>query len=298
MSAPAIETRNLVKTYGPVRALDGLDLTVPRGVVAGFVGLNGAGKTTTLRILLQMARPTSGSVQVLGLDAADPAQSLTVRQRTAFVPERKDLFPYMRVGEVIGFTKSFYPGWRTDLEQRLVRNFDLKYDQKVTKLSKGTLTKLHLLLAFCRGVELILLDEPTDGLDPLGVDVTMSALAGLASEDGVTVLFSSHRLNEMEQMADYLCMIHKGRSVISGPLDELKASCRRVVMIYENDAAPRAAAFAAEGPAVPEGRTLTVIANGNAESVATRAQSLGARSVEIQPMSMREIFLELVKGDL
>ena len=294
----AIETRDLVKTYGSLRALDGLNLAVPPGVIAGFVGLNGAGKTTTLRILLQMAKPTKGLARVLGLDATDRVQSVEIRRRTAFVPERKELFPYMSVGEAIAFTKSFYPRWRDDLEKRHVKDFGLKYDQKVTKLSKGTLTKLHLLLAFCRGVELVLLDEPTDGLDPLGVEVAMRALAGLAAEDGATVLFSSHRLNELEQMADYLCMIHKGRSVISGPLDDLKASCRRVVMIYENDAAPRAAEFAASGAVMADGRTLTVVANGNAESVAGKARTLGARSVEIEGMSLREMFLELVKGDI
>jgi len=294
----AIETRDLVKAYGSLRALDGLNLGVPRGVIAGFVGLNGAGKTTTLRILLQMAKPTEGSARVLGLDATDRLQSVEIRRRTAFVPERKELFPYMSVGEAIAFTKSFYPRWRDDLEKRHAKDFGLKYDQNLTKLSKGTLTKLHLLLAFCRGVELILLDEPTDGLDPLGVEVAMRAMAGLAAEEGTTLLFSSHRLNEMEQMADYTCMIHKGRSVISGPLDDLKASCRRVVMIYENDAAPRVSEFAAAGAVMADGRTLTVMANGNAESIAGKARSLGARSVEIEAMSIREMFLELVKGDL
>lgn len=126
----------------------------------------------------------------------------------------------------------------------------------------------------------------------------MRALAGLAAEEGATVRLCSHRLNEMEQMVDYLCIIHKGRSVMSGPLDDLKASCRRVVMIYENDAAPRAAEFAAAGSVMADGRTLTVIANGTAESVIGRARSLGARSVRIEAMSIREMFLELVKGDL
>ena len=293
----AIQTNGLVKTYGSIRALDGLNLAVPRGVIAGFVGLNGAGKTTTLRILLQMAKPTEGSAYVLGLDATDRVQSVEIRRRTAFVPERKELFPYMSVGEAIGFTKSFYPGWRENLEKRYAKDFGLKYDQKLTKLSKGTLTKLHLLLAFCRGVELILLDEPTDGLDPYGVEVAMRGMAGLAAEEGITVLFSSHRLNELEQMADYVCIIHKGRSVISGPLDDLKASCRRVVMTFENDAVPRAAEFAA-GAVTADGRTLTVIANGNAESIIGKARSLGVRSVEIEVMSIREMFLEFVKGDL
>ena len=147
MPNPAIEIQGLVKRYGSNIALNGLDLTLPRSAVAGFVGLNGAGKTTTLRILLQMAKADSGSAHVLGLDVADRQQSVQVRRRSAFVPERKDLFPYMRVGEVIAFTRSFYPKWRSDLEEQYMRDFGLRTEQKITQLSKGTLTKLHLLLS-------------------------------------------------------------------------------------------------------------------------------------------------------
>jgi ABC-2 type transport system ATP-binding protein len=159
------------------------------------------------------------------------------------------------------------------------------------------MTKLQLLLALCRGTELLLLDEPTDGLDPLGVEVFLQALVSLAAEEGVTVLFSSHRLNEMEQVADYLCMIHKGRSLMNAPLDDLKASCRRVVMVFTNDSKPMASEFAVAGPVLQNGRTLTVLANGQVESVVAKAHTLQARSVEVQQLSLREMFLELVKGD-
>lgn len=295
---PAIEIQQLVKTYGETRALDNLSLTVPRGTIAGFAGLNGAGKTTTMRILLQMAKPDSGSARILGLDALDRVQSLAIRQRTAFVPERKELFPYMRVGEAVLFTKSFYPGWREGLEKRLAKDFGLNYQQRVTKLSKGTLSKLHLLLALCRGAELILLDEPTDGLDPLGVEVAMRSIVSLAAEEGTTVFFSSHRLNEMEQVADYLCMIHKGRAVLSGALDDLKEACRRVVITFADDAGAHAAQFDAGGVVKQEGRTLLVLANGTVERVVATAKTLGARAIDVQTLSVRELFLDLVKGDV
>jgi ABC-2 type transport system ATP-binding protein len=294
----AIDVRGLVKQYGAHRALDGLDLAVPRGAVAGFAGLNGAGKTTTMRILLQMARADAGSARVLSLDAADRLESLKIRGRTAFVAERKDLFPYMRVREAICFTKSFYPKWRNDLEKKYTAEFELRLEQRVTQLSKGTLTKLQLLLAFCRGAELLLLDEPTDGLDPLGTELVMQAIVGLAAEEGVTVLFSSHRLNEMEQIADYLCLIHKGRTMMSGPIDELKAACRRVVMVFDGDAGRMAREFAGIGPVKREGRTLTVLARDGSGALMERAERLGARSVELEALSLREMFLELVKGDL
>jgi ABC-2 type transport system ATP-binding protein len=297
MTELAIEIQALKKSYGKNVALNGLNLSVPRGALAGFVGLNGAGKSTTLKILLQMTKLDSGSVRLFGLDAAERGNSLDIRRRTAFVPEKKDLFPYMRVGEAVAFTKSFYPKWRTDLEKKYADAFELSYEQKIPTLSKGAMTKLQLLLALCRGTELLLLDEPTDGLDPLGVEVFLQALVSLAAEEGVTVLFSSHRLNEMEQVADYLCMIHKGRSLMNAPLDDLKASCRRVVMVFTNDSKPMASEFAVAGPVLQNGRTLTVLANGQVESVVAKAHTLQARSVEVQQLSLREMFLELVKGD-
>jgi ABC-2 type transport system ATP-binding protein len=294
MAEPAIDIQGLMKSYGAKQALNGLTFAVPRGALAGFVGLNGAGKTTTLRVLLQMAKADAGAARMLGFDISN---SVAIRERTAFIPEKKELFPYMRVGEVVGFTKAFYPKWRGDLERKLADSFELDYQQKIPQLSKGTLTKLYALLAFCRGAELLLLDEPTDGLDPLAVEVFLQALVSLCAEEGVTVLFSSHRLNEMEQVADYLCLIHKGRCLMNGALDDLKSSCRRVVMVFTNDSQPLAAEFAAAGPVRHDGRTLTVLAKDHVEAVVERARSLEARSVEVQQLSLREMFLDLVKGD-
>jgi ABC-2 type transport system ATP-binding protein len=293
MADLAIDIQGLTKSYGSNKALDGLNLSVPRGALAGFVGLNGAGKSTTLRILLQMAKASSGSARILGMDLTD----IAIRQRTAFIPEKKDLFPYMRVGEVIAFTRSFYPKWRADLEKKLAAGFELDYALKIPQLSKGALTKLHALLAFSRGAELLLMDEPTDGLDPLGVEVFLQALVSLCAEEGVTVLFSSHRLNEMEQVADHLCLIHKGRSLMNGALDDLKSSCRRVVMVFTSDSSPLATEFAAAGPVRQDGRTLTVLAKDHVEAVVAKAHSLQARSVEVQQLSLKEMFLDLVKGD-
>jgi ABC-2 type transport system ATP-binding protein len=293
----AIEIHGLRKAYGTTRALDGLELAVPRGALAGFVGLNGAGKTTTLRILLQMARADAGTARVLGYDAGGRLDSVEIRRRAAFVPERKDLFPYMRTGEVVEFTKSFYPTWRGDLEAQYREEFGLDYGKRVTQLSKGTLTKLQLLLALSRGAELILLDEPTDGLDPLGTDVVMRALAGYVAQEGVTLLFSSHRLNEIEQIADHLCMIHEGRSLLNGPVDDLKEACQRVVMVFQQDAAEAAREFAGMGRVRSDGRTLSVLSQQGPEPILSRARNLGARPVEVQQLTIKELFLELVKGD-
>jgi ABC-2 type transport system ATP-binding protein len=162
MSDPAvIETDGLRKDYGSTAAVSGLTLQVPRGSIYGFLGRNGAGKTTTIKLLLGMARPTSGTARVFGLAVDAPESSVEIRRRTGFVSDDKDLYDYMTVAETIRFTAAFFPRWRDDLEQRYRRSFDLPPDRKVKALSRGTRTKLALLLALCRGADLLILDEPT-----------------------------------------------------------------------------------------------------------------------------------------
>src|SRR5579871_6123095 len=161
-----IETADLRKRYGTVEALRGLNLRVPKGSIYGFLGRNGAGKTTTIKTLLGMARPSGGEARVFGLPAGARDASVEIRRRTGFVSEDKDLFDGMTVEEIVRFTASFYPRWRGDLEQRYRRRFELPAERKVKELSRGTRTKLALVLALCRGPELLILDEPTSGLDP------------------------------------------------------------------------------------------------------------------------------------
>src|SRR5712692_5274099 len=156
-----IETAELWKNYGDVAAVRGLNLQVPAGSIYGFLGRNGAGKTTTIKVLLGMARPTSGHVRVFGLAADAQEPSVEIRRRTGFVSEDKDLYDSMTVEEMIRFTAAFFPRWRRDLEQRYLRKFELPAGRKIKALSRGMRTKLALLLALGRGAELLVLDEPT-----------------------------------------------------------------------------------------------------------------------------------------
>ena len=172
----AIETVDLRKRFDATEALRGLNLRVPQGSIFGFLGRNGAGKTTTIKLLLGMARPTAGQARVLGLAADDAAASVTIRTRTGFVDENKALYDYMTVEEIIRFTAAFYPGWRHDLEKRYLRSFGLPLHQKTNALSLGMRSKLSLLLALCRGVELLVLDEPTSGLDPAASEEVLQAI--------------------------------------------------------------------------------------------------------------------------
>ena len=288
-----IETKDLHKVYDGVEALRGLDLSVPPGSIYGFLGRNGAGKTTTIKVLLGMSHPTSGQVRAFGL----PAGSTEVRRRTGFVSEEKDLYDFMTVAEMIRFTAPFFPKWRADLEQRYLRKFELPADRKVKALSRGTRTKLALLLALCRGAELLILDEPTSGLDPAMAEEVLQALVAHVASEEMTVFFSSHQIAEVDQIADHVAIIDRGKTAVTGALDDLREKYQRVQMVFDGEA-PQAQ-FRAPGVVRVQrkGRMLTVMASGGAEAIVDEATALHPVSVDVIPVTLKEIFLETVAAE-
>jgi len=293
----AIETIDLRKTYGDAEALRGLTLQVPRGSICGFLGRNGAGKTTTLKVLLGMTRPTSGTARVFGLPADQPAASVRIRQRTGFVTEEKDLYDGMTVDQIVRFTAAFYATWRRELEDRYLRTFGLPRERKVGELSRGMRTKLALLLAFSRGADLLILDEPTAGLDPAATEEVLQALVSHVGSGEVTVFLSSHHLGQIEQVADHIVIIDAGRAVVAGGLEDLRDAYRRVQLVFDQ-AAPQPA-LRASGVVSTErrGRVLTVLCQSGLDDVLAELRPLNAASVEVMPVSLKEIFLETVNGD-
>ena len=291
---PVIEAAGLRKHYGEVEALRGLDLQVPAGSICGFLGRNGAGKTTALKVLLGMARPTSGAARVFGLPAQDQAASVEIRRRTGFVSDEKDLYDYMTVAEMIRFTAPFFPRWRADLETRYLRRFELPPDRRVKALSRGMRTKLALLLALCRGAELLILDEPTSGLDPAMTEEVLQALVAHAAGEEMTVFFSSHQIAEIEQIADRVVIIDRGRTVVSGGLDDLKDRFRRVQLVFDREAPD--ATFRAPGVARVrrKGRVLSVLSSAGAQDILDEAHGLNPVSVDVAPVTLKEIFLETI----
>jgi ABC-2 type transport system ATP-binding protein len=292
-----IETADLRKSYDGVEALRGLTLRVPAGSICGFLGRNGAGKTTTLKVLLGMARPTSGEARVFGLPAAAADSSVEIRRRTGFVSDDKDLFGYMTVAEMVRFTAGFFPRWRSDLEQRYLRRFELPADRKVKALSRGTRTKLALLLALCHSPELLVLDEPTSGLDPAVTEDVLQALVTHVAEENLTVFFSSHQIAEVDQIADRVVIIHHGRAVVAGALDDLRETFRRVQMVFDGDAP--GPAFRAPGVVRVwrKGRVLTVLSSAGADEIVAEGRAMGAVSVDVLPVTLKEIFLETVTAE-
>ena len=293
----AIETTDLRKQYGVAEALRGLSLQVPTGSIYGFLGRNGAGKTTTIKVLLGMARATSGSARVFGLPAGAPGTSVDTRRRIGFVSDEKDLYDYMDVDEMIRFTAAFFPRWRADLEQRYRRTFELPADRKVKALSRGTRTKLALLLALCRGAELLILDEPTSGLDPAMTEEVLQALVAHVASEEMTVFFSSHQISEEDQIADHVAIVDRGRTPVSGALDDLRDQYRRIEIVFDGDAPETT--FTAPGVVRRrrKGRVLTLLSSAGADRIVDEARALNPVSVDVVPVTLKDIFLETVVGE-
>jgi ABC-2 type transport system ATP-binding protein len=296
MSELIIETKDLKKIYGKKAAVDGIDLSVERGSIHGFLGRNGSGKTTTIKMLLGLTHPTSGAARVFGLRPEDRNEGVRIRQRVGFVSEDKGLFDQAKIWQLISFTRSFFPNWDREMEERLVSLFELPLNQSVKKLSKGMRTKLALLLALPRRADLLVLDEPTEGLDPAITEDVLQTLVGLVA-GGTTIFFSSHQLSEVEQIADRISIIESGRIVVEGGLDELKENYRRIHIVFEEKAPERALVAAGAAQIRRDARSLTVFAGGNVEAIVDQAYSSDAVSVDVERVTLKEIFLECARNE-
>jgi ABC-2 type transport system ATP-binding protein len=288
-----IETDDLRKQYDTVDALRGLSLAVPAGSIYGFLGRNGAGKTTTIKVLLGMARPTSGRARVFGLASDVDRSSVEIRRRTGFVSSDKDMYDSMLVHEMIRFTASFFPRWRGDLEERYLRKFELPRDRRVKALSGGTRTKLALLLALCRGAELLILDEPTSGLDPAITEEVLQALVTHVAAEEMTVFFSSHQIAEVDQIADHVAIIDRGVAVVSGALDDLRERFRRIQLVFDRDA-PDATFRAPVARLRRDGRVMTLLSSAGAEPILAEARALNPVSIDVTRVTLKDIFLDAV----
>ena len=199
-------------------------MSLPRGAVYGLVGANGAGKTTLIRHILGLLRAQSGSVRIFGVDpVADP---VAVLSRIGYLSEENDLPGWMRVDELIRYTSAFYPKWEDAYAEELRRTFALDAAAKIKDLSKGQKARAGLLIALAHRPELLVLDEPSSGLDPIVRRDILGAVIRTIAHEGRTVLFSSHLLEEVEEVADHVTMIARGRIVLSAPLADIKESHR------------------------------------------------------------------------
>jgi ABC-2 type transport system ATP-binding protein len=294
---PVIDIRDLRKSFGPVCALDGLTLSVPKGSIYALLGPNGAGKTTTIKILFGLVRASGGTARVFGRPVDEPAASVAIRRRAALVSEEKDLIDSMTVAEIMRFTAGAVSGWRDDLASHYGKLFELDPRRQVRVLSRGSRSKLALLLALCRRCDLLVLDEPTAGLDPAASEQVLQAIVHHVAEDGLTVCFSTHQLAEVEQIADHIAIVNRGRTALAGPLDDLRSGWRRLQLVFEGEPPP--VSFRSEGVmrVRREGRVLAAFVRAGVEQAVDEARSWNPSAVDVTPVTLKEIFLETINPE-
>ncbi len=285
----ALELHDVVKTFGPVRALDGLHLTVETGEVHGFLGPNGAGKSTTIRVLLGLLKADSGTATLLGGDPWRDAAEL--HRRIAYVPGDVNLWPNLTGGEVIDVLGRMRGGLDEPRRAAMLERFELDPSRKTRTYSKGNRQKVALVAALSSRAELYLFDEPTSGLDPLMEAEFQKAVLELKQE-GATVLLSSHILAEAEALSDRISIIRAGRVVQSGTLTELRHLTRTTVIAETAVPADRLADV--EGvhhPQVQDGRVTFDVDTDHIDEAVKALAALGVRSLTAHPPTLEELFL-------
>jgi len=293
MSDVIVEIDHLSRRFGKKLALDDVTLRIERGTVFGLVGENGAGKTTLIKHLLGLLKAAQGSVRVFQLNpVVDP---VSVLGRIGYLSEDRDLPEWMTVAQLMRYNQAFFPNWDEAFAGQLQDQFELDPRQQIKRLSRGQRARAGLLIALAHRPDLLILDEPSSGLDPVVRNDILSAIIRTVAEEGRTVLFSSHLLDEVERVADSVAILHKGRVALSAPLHEILHSHRRVVLRFETPQVTR--------PDLPgmlsyqgEGREWTVVCNGGLEELRMAAVRAGAQVVEEETPTLDEIFLARAKA--
>jgi len=289
----AIETSGLSKRYGKHLAVDNLSLNVPKGSVFAYLGRNGAGKTTTIRILLDLLDRTSGEAKVLGMDCVRDA--LAIKSRIGYVAEAQKMYEWMKVDEIIWFCKGFYPTWDDALAAELKQKLELQGSKKVGEMSRGTQAKLALLLAMAYRPELLILDEPTAGLDVLVRREFLEGVIEIIQEEGRTVFFSSHIVHEVERVADWVGIIDNGRLIKCSTIDDLKAGVKRLVLSFD-DQPESFASLPGVLQVEKSGRQAVITTEAFSEETLALARKLNPTDVAVQEMNLEDILVALLGG--
>jgi ABC-2 type transport system ATP-binding protein len=290
----AVETESLGRKFGAFEAVKGVDLRVPKGTVFGLLGVNGAGKSTIIKMIVGHLRPTSGRIRVLGRTLE--RDLIEIRKRVAYVSENRYLYEWMTVAESIRFTRAFHESWDDAKAESLLKRFSLPPDKKVRQLSRGNRARLCLLLALSYNPELIILDEPTSGLDPIVRRDFIENIIAEISDEGKTVLFSSHIVEEVERVADYVGIINDGEMLLVNSLDEIKASYKRV-RYATNGRRPEVAGVPGV-LAVENGRHEQVLTvHGFGDETLRALSERGVAGAEVLPVSLEDIFVNTVRAE-
>lgn len=290
----AIETRGLRRRMNKTFEIRDLSLTVPAGSIYGFLGPNGSGKTTTIHLLLGLLRPSHGSITLLGRSV--PSDLPDILARAGFVPERPHLYTSLTVAEAVRYHSAFYSTWDVGRAERLQGQFRLDPAHKISRLSKGETGKLLVLLALAQNADLLLLDEPTDGLDPVVRRDVLSATLEYVSQRQATVFISSHLVHELERFCDWVGVMDDGRLVAEMPMATFKDGIKRLRVVDGPavvDDAPFVLLAREPGDGVSAGETWVV--RDWKDSMSQYFERTGASLREVVDLDLEEGFVELLR---
>ncbi|MEO2014163.1 MAG: ABC transporter ATP-binding protein [Fuerstiella sp.] len=288
MSANIVEFDSVSRRFGQQLALDNVSFEVQQGVVYGLVGSNGAGKTTIMKHILGLLRARQGTVHVFGKDPA--VDSVEVLQRIGHLCEHRELPEWMRIHELMWYTQAHYPNWKPEYCQELLETFALDPTKRIRDLSKGMRAQVGLIAAVSHHPDLLLLDEPSTGLDAIVRKDILNAVIRAVADDGRTAIFSSHLLDEVERMSDQVLMIDSGRIVLQGTVEEIRQQHRAISICYpEGCTTPPSVVgvLSVEG----RGRHWQLIAEGDGNEIRQRLLSTDGEILDVRPASLEEVFV-------
>ena len=292
MGKNAIEIEGLKFAYGRDGVLKGVDLQVPEGSIFGFLGRNGSGKTTTIKLLLGLLKPDDGFCRIEGINPQKDA--ISVRRIVGYMAEDQQMYGWMRIEQIVKWVASFYPTWDSKFTNQLLDMLELPRKNKVKTLSKGQNSRLALLLALGHRPKVVILDDPTLGLDPIARKEFLRYVIGLLQTNGVTVFFSSHLLYEIEPVADYVAILDKGTIIKTGRTFDLRESVKKVVLnTSQNDFSKIEGVLDASKAGE---RVALTVENCNAEKINKIKDSYGG-FVRVIGLNLDEIFEAYVIGN-
>ena len=291
MGNTILEIRGLQKTF-PGFHLGPLDITVPTGAIYGLIGPNAAGKTTTIDLIMGMGKKDTGTITVFGLDHTQ--EEVAVKSRIGYVSPELNYTPWRRVNRLIHFIRQFYPTWDNEYCYRLLEKLGIGWDDKIATMSFGTRIKLSVILALSHHPDLLLLDEPTIGIDAVSKSEIYAELLAAVQDENHTVVISSHNLSDIERFADHIGILIKGKIAVEGQIDEVLQRYRMLDVVYENNdltALPQIPGFYVQQQSGNRWRAAADMSNGMAEKLKT----IGIKEIAEAPITLEELFIALAK---
>lgn len=294
IETPAIQLRGVTKRFGQQIVLDNVSIEVSPGQVYGLLGPNGAGKSTIIKILVGLMKPNGGDVQVFGMGVLEDHSR--VKERIGYVPELQRIYQWMRVSEVIAFARGLFRDWDDGLCGELLDRYTIPLGKKVRQLSKGMATKLGLLVALCHKPDVLVLDEPMSGLDPVARDEFLDHITSAICSDQLAVLLSSHLLSDVQRVADTVGILRDGRLIVQRSVEELLVTTRRVRVVLQDGSLPRYRPDGIVWERLDRREWLLTVSEFSDEKLDNLRQRNPVTAIETTGLGLEELYKDFVRG--